>query len=62
MRKAHGILLVKNLKGRDLWMRNGCRPEDKVKMNIREINFECADWTELAHDRVQWWVFVKTVP
>jgi len=37
------------------------RWEDNIKMDLREIGINGANWIQLAQDRVQWWVFVNTV-
>jgi hypothetical protein len=37
------------------------RWEDNIKMDIREIGIDKANWIELAQDRVQWRAFVNTV-
>jgi hypothetical protein len=37
------------------------RWEDNVKMDLREIGIDGANWIRLAQDRVQWRAFVKTV-
>jgi len=33
--------------------------EDKIKMDLREIGIDGANWLWLAQDRVQWWAFVS---
>jgi hypothetical protein len=38
-----------------------CRWKDNVKMDLREIEINGANWIQLAHDRVQWWAFVNMV-
>jgi hypothetical protein len=35
--------------------------EDNVKMDLREIAWNFADWIHLAHDRNQWRAIVNTV-
>jgi hypothetical protein len=35
--------------------------EDNIKLDLREIGIEGANWVQLALDRVQWLAFVKTV-
>jgi hypothetical protein len=44
---------------------NGKRHEiwylEYVKMDLREIGIDGANWIRLAQDRVQWWAFVNTV-
>jgi hypothetical protein len=37
------------------------RWEDNIRMDLREIGIERANWIQLAQDRVQWRVFVNTV-
>jgi hypothetical protein len=36
------------------------RWEDNIKMNLREIGIDVANWIQLAQDRVQWRAFVNT--
>jgi hypothetical protein len=35
--------------------------DDNIKMDLREIGIDGANWIQLAQDRVQLWVFVNTV-
>jgi hypothetical protein len=37
------------------------RWEDNIKMDLRDIEIDGANWIQLAQDRVQWRVFVNTV-
>jgi hypothetical protein len=37
------------------------RREDNIKMGLREIQINGANWIWLAQDRVQWWAFVSIV-
>jgi hypothetical protein len=37
------------------------RWEDNIKLDFREIGIDGAKWTQLAHDRVRWRVFVNTI-
>jgi hypothetical protein len=37
------------------------RWEDNIKMNLKEIRIDRANWIQLAQDRVQWRDFVNTV-
>jgi hypothetical protein len=37
------------------------RWEDNIKMELREIGIDEANWIQLAQDRVQWRAFVNTV-
>jgi hypothetical protein len=35
--------------------------EDNIKMDLREIGIDGANWIQVAQDRIQWWAFVNTV-
>jgi hypothetical protein len=37
------------------------RWEDNIKMDLREIGIDGANWIQLAQDRVRWRAFVDTV-
>jgi hypothetical protein len=37
------------------------RWEDNIKLDLREIGIDGANWIRLAQDRVQWRAFVNTV-
>jgi hypothetical protein len=37
------------------------RWEDNIKMDLREIVIDGANWIQLAQNRVQWWAFVNMV-
>jgi hypothetical protein len=37
------------------------RCEDNIKMDLREIGIDGANWIQLAQDKVPWWAFVNTV-
>jgi hypothetical protein len=37
------------------------RWEDNIKMNLRKIGINGANWIRLTQDRVQWRAFVNTV-
>jgi hypothetical protein len=37
------------------------RWEDNIKMDLKEIGIEGANWIQLSQDRVQWRAFVNTV-
>jgi hypothetical protein len=37
------------------------RWEDNIKLDLREIEIDAANWIQLAQDRVQWRAFVSTV-
>jgi hypothetical protein len=34
---------------------------DNIKMDLREMGWDCVDWIELAQDRDQWRALVNTV-
>jgi hypothetical protein len=56
------------LQGYD-WEAEGKRPlgrarrrwEVNIKMDLREIGIDVANWIQLAQDRVQWWALVNTI-
>jgi hypothetical protein len=35
--------------------------EDNIKVDLRDIGIDRANWIQLAQDRVQWRAFVNTV-
>jgi hypothetical protein len=37
------------------------RWEDNIKLDLRGIGIDGANWIQLAQDMVQWWAFVNTV-
>jgi hypothetical protein len=37
------------------------RQEYNIKLDLREIVIDVANWIQLAQDRVQWWDFMNTV-
>jgi hypothetical protein len=37
------------------------RWEDNIKMDLREIGIDGANWIRLAQDRVQWRAFANTI-
>jgi len=57
--------LYKILVGKPEWKRPRGRPrrrwEDNVRIYLREIGWEVADWMHLAQDRDQLWAVVNTV-
>jgi hypothetical protein len=53
--------LVGRPEGRRPLGRSRRRWEDNIKMDLREIGIEEANWIQLAQDRVQWRAFVNTV-
>jgi hypothetical protein len=36
------------------------RWEDNIKLDLREIGIDGANWIQLVQDRVQWWSCVNT--
>jgi hypothetical protein len=38
-----------------------CRWVDNMKIDLREIGWDCMDWIELAQDRDQWRALVNTI-
>jgi hypothetical protein len=48
-------------KARDHWECLGVGGEENIKMDLRKIGIDGANWIRLAQDQVQWWAFVNTV-
>jgi hypothetical protein len=63
MEKGKGVyrVLVGRLEGKRQLGRPRHRWEDNIKMDLREIGIDGANWIRLAQDRVQWRAFVSTV-
>jgi hypothetical protein len=59
-KNAHSILVGK-LEGKRPLRRPGCRWEDNVTMDLREIGWEGVDWMHLTQDRDQWQALVNVV-
>jgi hypothetical protein len=59
-RGVYRILVVRSEGNRPLG-RPRHRRGDNIKMDLREIGIDGANWIQLAQDRVQWWAFVNTV-
>jgi hypothetical protein len=59
-RGVHRVLVGRPVGKRPLG-RPSRRWEDNIKMDLREIGIDGANWIELAQDRVQWWACVNTV-
>jgi hypothetical protein len=38
-----------------------CRWEEKIRMDLREVEYVCVDWLELAQDRDRWLALVSAV-
>jgi hypothetical protein len=64
-RMGEGRVVYKVLVGKPEGKRPPGRPrrrwEDNIKMDLREIGIDMANWIQLAQDRVQWRAFVNTV-
>jgi hypothetical protein len=63
MGEGRGVywVLVGRPEGKRPLGRRRCRWEDNIKMDLRVIGIDGANWIELAQDRVQWRTFVNTV-
>jgi len=54
-------VLVERPEGKRPLGRHRSRWEDNIKLYLREIGIDWANWIRLAQDGVQWWAFVNTV-
>jgi hypothetical protein len=54
-------VLVGRPEGKRPLRRHRRRREDNIKMNLREIGIDGANWIQLAQDRVLWRAFVNMV-
>jgi hypothetical protein len=54
-------VLVGKPEGKRPLERSRRRWEDNIKMDLREIGIDVANWIQLAQDRVQWRTYVNTV-
>jgi hypothetical protein len=63
MEKARGVyrVLVGRPEGKRPLVRHRRRWEDNIKMDLRDIGIDGANWIQLAQDRVQWRACVNTV-
>jgi hypothetical protein len=63
MGEGRGVyrVLVGRPKGKTPLGRPRRRWEDNIKLDLREIGIDGANWIWLAQDRVQWRAFVSTV-
>jgi len=59
-RDVYGVLIGRP-EGKRPLRRPTRRWEDNIKLDLREMGFNGANWTRLAQDRVQWGVSVNTV-
>jgi hypothetical protein len=53
--------LVGNPEGKKPLVRPGCRWEDNINMNLREIGLEGVDWIHVTQGGDWWRAFVNTV-
>jgi hypothetical protein len=63
MGEGRGVyrVLARRPEGKRPLGRSRCRWEDNIKLDLREIGIDGANWIRLAQDRVQWRAFVNTV-
>jgi hypothetical protein len=63
MGERRGIfrVLVWRPEGKRPLGRPRCRCEDNIKMDLREIGIDGANWIQLAQDKVHWRACVNTV-
>jgi hypothetical protein len=63
MGEGRGVyrVLVGRPRGKRSLGRPRCRWEDNIKMDLREIGINGANWIQLAQDRVQWWACANMV-
>jgi hypothetical protein len=54
-------VLVGRPEGKRPLRRPRCRWDNNIKLDLREIGINGANWIWLAQDRVQWWAFVNMV-
>jgi hypothetical protein len=63
MGEGRGVyrVLIGRPEGKRPLRRPSGRWEDNIKLDLREIGTDGANWIQLAQVRVQWWAFVNTV-
>jgi hypothetical protein len=63
MEEGRGVyrVLVGRPEGKRPLRRPSRRREDNIKLDLREIGIDGANWIQLAQDSVQWWACVITV-
>jgi hypothetical protein len=54
-------ILVRKYEGKRALVRSRCRWEDNIRMDLREIGWECLDSMHLAQDRNQYWALPNMV-
>jgi len=60
-RMGEGRILVGRPEGKRPLGRPRRRRKNNIKMDLREIGIDGANWIQLAQDRIQWLAFVSTV-
>jgi hypothetical protein len=63
MEEGRGVysVLVRSPEGKRPLGRPRRRWEDDIKIDLREIRIDGANWIQLGQDRIQWGAFVNTV-
>jgi hypothetical protein len=63
MGEGRGVyrVLIGRSEGKRLLRRPRRRWEDNIKLDLRDIVIDGANWVQLAQNRVQWRAFVNTV-
>jgi hypothetical protein len=63
MGEGRGVcrVLVERPEGKRPLGRPRRRWEYNIKMDLREIGIDGANWIQLAHDRLQWWACMNTL-
>jgi hypothetical protein len=63
MGEGRGVcgVLVERTEGKRPLGRPRRRLKNNIKLDLREIGIDGANWIQLAQDRVQWGAFVNTV-
>jgi hypothetical protein len=63
MEKGRGVcrILFGGPEGKRPLVRLRHKWEDNIKLDLRQIGIDGANWIQLAQDRVQWRAFVNTV-
>jgi len=60
-RTGKGRILVGRPEGKRPLGRPRRRRKNNIKMDLREIGIDGANWIQLAQDSIQWLAFVSTV-
>jgi hypothetical protein len=59
-RGVYGVLVVRS-ESKGPLRRPRLRWEDNIRMDLREIGINGANWIRLGQNRVNWWAFVRRV-